>query len=287
MTYPLTSETDNTEQAASVERIKQRTQIRRLRSIQSLAARVQVAPDGSKVFLRFTRAQRLEHQVLIVSFGTLAITGLLQRYSHLSLIKFSIGIFGSVDTLRTLHHLAAVVMALQSVYHVERILVSWFIKRERGAMWPTLRDFRDLVQTVMFNAGLAKERPESDRFCVEEKIEYWAMLWGTPVMGITGVIMWFPIAVTLVLPGHVVPTAKAIHSWEALLATLAILLWHTYHTVIKEQNRSIFDGTMTEKEMQHAHPREYRRILAAHERMQKMHARNNLARSTALKENQS
>jgi hypothetical protein len=43
-----------------------------------------------------------------------------------------------------------------------------------------------------------------------------------------------------------------------------------YHTNIKEKNRSIFNGTMTEEEMQHAHPLEYRRILAAHELWQRI-----------------
>jgi cytochrome b subunit of formate dehydrogenase len=105
---------------------------------------------------------------------------------------------------------------------------------------------------------------------MEEKLEYWALLWGTLLMIITGVIMWFPTLATSVLPGDVIPISRALHGWEAILAILAILTWHMYHTVIKEQNRSIFTGTMTEAEMQHGHPLEYRRILAAHQYLQKM-----------------
>jgi len=231
---------------------------------------MQAAPDGSRLFIRFSRSQCLEHYVLIASFGTLAATGLLQTSSRFFLVGWVIHLLGGVETLRTAHHLAAIVLALQSAYHVGQILVMWFVKRERGGMWPYIRDFRNLVQTVMFNLGLAKERPESDRFNMEEKMEYWALLWGTPVMGITGLVLWFPTIITLVLPGEIVPIALAIHSWEAILATLAILTWHMYHTNIKERNRSIFTGIMTEEEMQHAHPLEYRRILAAHEHLQKV-----------------
>ena len=263
---------DHTEEIVSVEQIKQikkETRERKLKAIRSLATRVQVAPDGTRTFIRFSQSQCLEHYVLIASFGTLAVTGLLQTLSHFSIVGWIMQILGNVETVRAIHHFAAAVLALQSVYHVEQILVTWIVKRERGGMWPSVRDFRNLVQTVMFNLGLAKQKPKSDRFSGEEKLEYWALLWGTPVMGITGFILWFPTIATAVLPGEIVPIAQAIHSWEAILATLAILTWHMYHTNIKEKNRSIFTGTMTEKEMQHAHPLEYQRLFAAHEYLQK------------------
>ena len=256
---------DHIEDVASIEQIKRETRERKLQSIRSMAERVQVAPDGSRNFVRFSQSQCFEHYILIATFGGLALTGLLQTFSHFSLIGWIIHTLGGIEALRTIHHLAAIVLALQSVYHVGQILVTLFVKRERGGMWPSVRDFRNLVQTVMFNLGLAKQKPESDRYNTEEKLEYWALLWGTPIMGITGFILWFPTIATMILPGKVVPIALAIHSWEAILATLAILTWHMYHTNIREVNRSIFTGTMTEEEMQHEHPLEYRRILAAYD----------------------
>ena len=264
----MTSKTRIHTQEISVEQIKAETRERRLRATRSLAARMKVAPDGSRYVVRFNWAERIEHYVLIGTFGSLAATGLLQTFSHLALVGWVIQLLGGIDTLRTIHHLAALVLMVQSVYHVGNMLVMWFVRRERGAMWPSVRDFQNLVQVVMFNLGLAKKKPEFDRFSIEEKMEYWAMLWGTPVMGVTGLVLWFPIVFTSVLPGEIVPISRAIHSWEAILATLAILTWHSYHTVIKESNLSIFAGIMTEEEMQHAHPLEYRRILAAHEYLQ-------------------
>ena len=137
-----------------VEQIKRETLDRRIRSARSLADRMQVAPDGSRVFVRFTQGERLEHLVLMVSFGTLAVTGLLQTFSNLPPVALVIQLLGGVDAIRTVHRLAAIVSAIQSFYHVWRILVIWFVKRERGGMWPYLSDFRNLVQMIKFNAGL-------------------------------------------------------------------------------------------------------------------------------------
>ncbi len=258
-------ETAVTKETAVIERIKKRARARRLRAAQALAAQMQVTPDGDKTFIRFTSRQRLEHQFLIVTFTTLAITGLLQRYSAILPVGWVVNmVFGGVETLRTLHHLAAVLFIFESVYHLVQILTTWFVKRERGAMWPQRQDLRDFVQMVKYNLGRATKRPDCDRFNFEEKIEYWALLWGTAVMILTGLIQWFPIQVTLMLPGDIIPVSRAVHGWEAVLAALSVLIWHIYHTVLKEKNKSIFTGIMTEEEMQETHLVEYRRILAAH-----------------------
>ena len=267
-----------------VEQIKRETLDRRIRSARSLADRMQVAPDGSRVFVRFSQAERLEHLVLMVSFGTLAVTGLLQTFSNLPPVALVIQLLGGVDAIRTVHRLAAIVSAIQSFYHVWRILVIWFVKRERGGMWPYLSDFRNLVQMIKFNAGLTNTMPQFDRFTIEEKIEYWALLWGNTVMGITGFIMWFPLVVTMVLPGQVFPIAQTLHRWEAILAVLAILTWHMYHGCIKDRNRSIFNGMMSEEEMQHMHPLEYRRILAADGYLKKMANVDDSARPKLFRE---
>ena len=258
------------EQYEAIEQIKMVARARKLRAARLLAERIQTAADGSRTFVRFGPAQRLEHQLLLVTFTGLAATGLLQHYSQATAVGLIINVLGGVDTLRIIHHVAAIVMILQCIYHVEQILVLWFVKRQLGAMWPGWRDVRDLVHMLRYNLGLAPQRPEFDRFSIEEKLEYWALLWGTPLMIVTGLVMWFPTLSTMALPGDAVPVSRALHAWEAILATLAILTWHMYHTVIKERNTSIFTGTMTEHEMQHSHPVEYRRIVAAYDYLQRM-----------------
>lgn len=262
------------EEAVIIERIKKKAQVRRLRKAQKLAARMQVAPDGSKTFLRFSQSERLEHQVLIVTFTILAITGLLQRYSANVVIGWIINmVFGGVETLRTLHHLNAAVFILEAFYHLGKILYVWFAQREKGSMWPARQDFGDMLQMIKYNLGLTGERAAFDRFSIEEKVEYWALLWGSVIMILTGLIQWFPTIITQILPGDVIPVSRAIHGWEAVLAVLSVIIWHMYHTVIKEKNKSIFTGTMAEKEMHETHPIEYRRILAAHKFLRKLSAK--------------
>jgi hypothetical protein len=82
-------------------------------------------------------------------------------------------------------------------------------------------------------------------------------------MGMTGLMQWFPVAATYYLPGGTIPVARAFHKWEAILAVLAILTWHMYHTVIKKLNTSIFTGVMTIEDMEEEHPQELAYLEAA------------------------
>lgn len=129
-------------------------------------------------------------------------------------------------------------------------------------MLPGLGDIRKGWQALLYNLGLRADRPQEGRYNFAEKAEYWAVVWGTVVMAITGFMMWNPISTTRFLPGQVVPAAKAAHGFEAILAVLAILVWHLYHVHLKHFNRSMFTGKMTEKEMIEEHPLELADIKA-------------------------
>ncbi len=112
-----------------VERIKKQARARRIRRARALAARMQIAPDGSRIFIRFSPGERREHQILLVTFTILAVTGLLQRYSKFLLAEVLITLLGGVETIRTIHHLTAVVFIALSIYHAWEILVLWVVKR--------------------------------------------------------------------------------------------------------------------------------------------------------------
>jgi cytochrome b subunit of formate dehydrogenase len=114
-------------------------------------------------------------------------------------------------------------------------------------------------QTLLYNLGRRKERPPQGFYTFEEKIEYWALIWGTAVMVITGFFLWNPITAARYLPGGWIPVAKAAHGGEALLAVLSILIWHMYHVFVRHFNKSMYTGYMSREEMEHEHP------LALHE----------------------
>lgn len=268
-----------------MDKLKKRARALKMRSALELAEQVKPQADGSRMFMRFSRGEIIEHWVLLVSFSILGLTGLLQRYAAIYVVGLVINVvFGGIDTLRVMHHLAAIVFGLQSIYHGFKILYYWFVKREPGAMFPLVKDITDMIEMIKFNAGLSKARPKFDRYTVEEKLEYWALIWGTLVMGLTGLMQWFPTITTQYLPGSAIPVARVAHSLEAVLAVAAIAMWHMYHSVIKEHNTSIFTGLMDEHEMKENHPLEYERIMAAYDYVQKVksgHEARHAAHTTA------
>ncbi len=239
---------------------------RRIARAKELASRIRPQVNGTVRVLRFSLKERIQHFILIFSFTTLGFTGLMQTFSAWLPIAWVINVLlGGVDTLRVIHHLAAFAFAAQTIVHGFDILVHWFVKRDLGSMFPAWSDLTGLIGMLKYNLGLAKTRPEFDRFSVEEKVEYWALWWGTIVMGLTGIFQWYPSLVTQVLPGMVIPMARLVHMLEAILAVLAIAVWHSYHTMIKERNLSIFTGYMSDHEMEENHPVEYHRLLKARE----------------------
>ena len=215
-----------------------------------------------RTYERFPLARRIEHWTMMLSFTILAITGLPQRFSSSPVSTAFVGILGGIETLRTIHHIAAVVMMLGTAWHLLVFGYMSYVRRTRLTMLPTLQDAKDGWQALLYNIGRAKTPPQMGRYTFEEKMEYWAFVWGAIIMGLTGFMMWNPIATTRILPGEVIPAAKAAHGGEALLAVLAIIVWHLYGVHIKRFNRSMFTGKMTEEEMLHEHPLELADIKA-------------------------
>ena len=215
-----------------------------------------------RTYERFPLARRIEHWVMMLSFTLLAITGLPQRFSSSPISIAFVGMLGGIEVLRTIHHVAAIVMILGTAWHLLVFGYLAYVRRTRFTMLPTLQDMKDGWQALMYNIGRAKAPPQMGRYTFEEKMEYWAFVWGAIIMGVTGFMMWNPITTTRFLPGEVIPAAKAAHSGEALLAVLAIIVWHMYGVHIKRFNRSMFTGKMTEEEMLHEHPLELADIKA-------------------------
>jgi len=213
-------------------------------------------------YLRFTISERVEHWIFITSFIILGITGMVQRYSELPISKWIVTVVGGIENLRLIHHAAAVVTMLIVIYHIGALGYRVYVNRARLTMLPVLNDVTNVYNALLYYFGLRKDPPQQGRYTFEEKLEYWAVVWGTMIMAITGFMMWNPIATTRILPGQFIPAAKVAHSLEAVLAILAILIWHFYHVLIRHLNKSMFSGKISEKEMLHDHPLELADIKA-------------------------
>ena len=224
---------------------------------------VNSAPEKSqekKLYLRFDIFQRLEHLIFLLSFSILGLTGLIQKFATSPLPEFLIGSLGGIETTRIIHRTSSVVMMVVAVFHIIGVLYRIIVRRVSLDMLPTLEDFKHLFQDILHYLGLRGKRALYGRYNYAEKVEYFAVVWGTLIMGITGFMMWNPIATTRFLPGEFIPAAKAAHGGEAILAVLAIILWHFYHVHLRHFNKSMFTGTLTREEMEHEHPAELTRI---------------------------
>jgi cytochrome b subunit of formate dehydrogenase len=220
------------------------------------------AAETEKRYIRFDLSQRIEHFVLLVSFSLLGITGLAQKYATTPAGESVLAFFGGIESSRYIHHVAAVVLMAVSIYHIIAVLYRVLVLRVDLSMLPVPQDFTHLYQDILYYLGRRKRKAYYGRYSYAEKVEYLAVVWGTIIMAITGFMMWNPISTARWLPGEAIPAAKTAHGGEALLAVLAIILWHFYHVHLRSFNKSMFTGELTEEEMKDEHPAELAQIKA-------------------------
>lgn len=225
-------------------------------------AKKSTPPQTERTYERFPLARRIEHLTMLLSFTTLGLTGLIQKFATSTTSQFLVGLLGGIESVRSIHHFAAIVLIIGTMYHLIVFGYQAYVLRIRLSMLPGFQDAKDALQALLYNIGFAKSRPQMGRFTFEEKAEYWAFVWGTIVMAVTGFLMWNPITSAKFLPGEFIPAAKAAHGGEAVLAVLAIILWHMYGVHIKFFNKAMWTGKLTEQEMLHEHPLELADIKA-------------------------
>jgi len=225
-----------------------------------MATRAKSAEIARGRYLRFDVLQRVEHLILLVSFTLLAITGLAQKFADHAIAEATLRLLGGIEMTRNIHHVSAIVMGLLAAYHVVAVGYRVLVLRARMSMLPAPSDFAELWQDIRYKLGLSKTPPKFGRFNYGEKMEYWAVVWGTIVMGLTGFMMWNPIATARLVPGEWIPAAKAAHGAEAILAVLAIIIWHFYNVHLKTFNKSIFTGYLDEHQIAEEHGRELEAI---------------------------
>ncbi len=226
-----------------------------------MAKKAQASPRVS-LHSRFSLVDRGQHLLMLLSFTTLAITGLVQKYALSSVSVFVVRAWGGIENIRTTHHAAAIVLMLVAVFHVLELGYKSYVMGAGLTMLPGLQDVKDAWLGLSYNLGLQKTRPQMGRYTFEEKAEYWALVWGVVIMGFTGFMMWNPLATVKIFPGDFIPAAKVAHGSEALLAVLAIIVWHMYGVHLRRFNRSMWTGNLTEDEMLHEHPLELADVKA-------------------------
>jgi len=174
---------------------------------------------------------RMAHWLTVVSFPTLVVTGFALKFPESWWAAPIVQWEGTMRFRATLHRVAAVVLMASIVYHAVHLMAR---KRDRVILpnlLPRVKDVQDLWGLTRYNLGLAQERPHFGMFSYAEKIEYLAYVWGSVVMVVSGFLLWFENFTLRNFPKWVTDAATAIHYYEAILATLSILIWHFYMTV--------------------------------------------------------
>jgi predicted CXXCH cytochrome family protein len=222
-------------------------------------------PVGRGLYLRMSVNERFQHVVLMVSFTLLVITGFMLRFPEAWWVAGIRRLSSRAFDLRSLlHRIAAVVMVGAGLYHLVYVALTARGRQLIRDLWWRPRDIRDAITAVKFNAGLSRERPLFDRFSYIEKSEYWAMIWGTLVMAVTGVIMWFDNTFIGLLTKLGYDISRTVHFYEAWLATLAIIVWHFYYVIFNPDaypmSAAWLSGFLSEREMEEEHPLELERI---------------------------
>jgi len=203
---------------------------------------------------RLTANQRVQHWLLLTSFIVLVLSGFALQYPD-SVLAW---LLGSNEYLRRImHRIAAITMLVVGIYHLLYLAFSKDGRRWVRDMLPKLKDVRDVIGNFSYYLGLKHARPKIARFGYAEKAEYWAVIWGTFIMGLTGLMIWFKISLFSFLARWWIDIALAIHFYEAVLATLAIIVWHFYHVIFDPDvypvNFAFIDGRMSENLFKEEH----------------------------------
>jgi len=207
--------------------------------------------------VRMTYNEVWQHTFLMITFIALVLSGFSLRFSESWWVQFLFGWEGGFPVRGIIHRVSAVLFVLTALWHL------FYLTTPRGRqflkdIFPRMEDFRQFIQMILYNLDRKPEKPKFGRFSYVEKAEYWALVWGTVVMIITGFFLWFDNVAVAWFPKGFLDVTLIVHYYEAWLATLSILIWHMYSTIfspnVYPMNPSWLNGKMPLEWYNHEHP---------------------------------
>jgi len=218
---------------------------------------------GGRV-VRFNTSEIIQHILLMVTFTVLAISGLAFKYPDAWWSNWLMNSEFGAHFRATIHRIAAIIFILVCLYNLYYMLFTKRGKAQLRAIFPTPEDMLLVIQNINHFLGLQKERVKFDHYAYMEKAEYWALIWGATVMIVTGFPLWFENFFLRFMPIWLINVFKAVHFYEALLASIAIVVWHFFFVFLEPDsypvNFSMLTGRITEKEFEGKHTAEYERL---------------------------
>ena len=217
--------------------------------------------ETSEYVVRFSFWARFQHAAIILLFGVLLLTGMPQKWPYAEASRWVIEHLGGIFVTRWLHRAAGVAFSALLVAHLAIAIAGVLSRRTQPSMLLSRKDFRDAIDNLRYYVGYAETPPPFGRFDYRQKFEYWGLIFGALIMVLSGFILYFPILLSRVLPAELIPAAKVMHSAEALLAFLIILIWHMAGAHLTPESfpmdTSIFTGKIRKDKLRREHPLEY------------------------------
>jgi cytochrome b subunit of formate dehydrogenase len=219
---------------------------------------------GDLYIKRFGPSRIVEHWLNALVFVILVLTGLSQKFHDAGLSQLIIGVLGGIDSVRVIHRITGVGLATLTLLHIISATYGVLFRRWQPTMVIGKKDFTDVIENLKYYFGLTDHPARCDRYDYKQKFEYWGVVVGGILMTMTGLTLWFPTIVARFLPGGAIPVAKALHTNEALLAFLVIVIWHIYNSIFSPEvfpmDTAIFTGKISRDRMVHEHPVELARM---------------------------
>ena len=218
--------------------------------------------------------ERLQHGTLVICFVALVLTGFMLQFPEAWWVLHIRRHVGHLFEWRSaIHRVAGVILLAAGAWHGAYLALTRRGRQLFRDLMPGMRDLGDAAGVLRYNLGLAPAKPKFGRFSYIEKTEYWAMMWGSVVMGATGALLWFENTSIRMFTKLGYDVSRTIHLYEAVLATLAIIVWHFYFVIfnpdVYPMNLSWLTGRLSEKEMREDHPLELERIEAEKARVER------------------
>ena len=213
---------------------------------------------------RFNLNIRIQHIFLIISTIILIFSGIPIKFHDSAWASFYFNNLLNLEGNRILHRIGAGIMIAVALYHLFYIAFIEDGRENFKEVMPRIKDFKDLWMMLNYFLGRSMEKPEFAKYSYIDKFDYWAVYWGMAVMVLSGLMLWFLVPTLYFLPKFIVDAAKEAHSDEAMLATLAIVIWHFYNAHLNPEkfpmNRVWLTGKQSEEEMIKEHPLELEKL---------------------------
>jgi cytochrome b subunit of formate dehydrogenase len=254
------------ERSLNYVKVSTRDRIKRLKKDKEKVKKI----GEEEYFIRFNIYFRIQHMILFTSVIILILTGLPLKFPDIKISHILISLMGGISHTRIVHRVGASMLIFFIVYHMLYVIFHREGRRDWLMLLPRPKDLFDFFQNILYFLGKTNEKPKFDRFSYIEKFDYWAVYWGCIIMIGSGLLLWFEEISMRFFPKYIIDIAKEAHSDEALLATLAIVVWHFYNVHF---NPARFPGTLlwwhgriSKHEMMEEHPLEYERLMKEREK---------------------